>query len=279
MSTVGSMFRRTAVLALALSACTAAYKTTSGGATAKPGVEGGTTSSIYLGDRGGLLTRLGLAGVGAAAAVGSVENVQSTTREVGRDDRYIYTETTTTGTVNAERARGAQQILDTAGDWKQDLGGLSAGLEIASTKLGGDTSGWMFDFGNTWTSKFGSWGARGSLKIKFGKMTFHDRVKRTVMNLGVSEVMEEQTYSLLGFPVRAGLTYRGIIELFFQADLNVITAFQMQELFTDLSPSPSLWHVGARLAAFKFLYVEAVMSVSAMRESRTSYGLEGGFAF
>lgn len=259
------------------SACTAAVKTSTGGAYTKPGVEGGTSRSVYIGDRGGVLTRVGMTAVGGLATMGSIS---SSTRSERVSGGYVYR--TDTISVDVERARQAQEILDAANDWSKDLTHLQAGLEIAARDLGGDTSGWMFDFGqNVGVPINGSWGLRGGIRLEFGRMTFHDRKKRIVENLVVREVMEDSTFAMFGIPTRMGLTFRGVAELFFQADLNLVTLFnELASAATELgeNSSPSPWHAGARIT-LKYLYAEAVMSLSALDEDRISYGLEAGFAF
>lgn len=259
------------------SACTAAVRTHSGGALAKPGVEGGTSRSVYIGDRGGLLTRLGMTAVGGLAALGSVTSATRTERVVG--DTLYRTDTIT---VDAERARRAQDTLDTANDWSKDLSHLQAGLEIAARDLGGDTSGWMFDFGQmVGVPITAGWALRGGIRLQFGRMTFHDRKKRIVENLVVREVMEDSTFTMFGVPTRVGITYRKMVELFFQADLNLVTVFnEFASATTEYgdNSSPSPWRTGARIGLGP-IYAEAQMMLSGLDEDRISYGLEAGFAF
>ena len=77
------MHVRAMVVPVALAGCTAGFRTTNGGAMAKPGVSGGVTNSIVLEDRGGPLTRAGFAVLGIAAATGSVKYTDSSSSDQG----------------------------------------------------------------------------------------------------------------------------------------------------------------------------------------------------
>jgi len=275
-------------VALAVSAgCTAALRTSDGGAFTKPMGGGAQINSVYLGDRGGIFTRLGLLSLGMVAAAGTVDNVQTTSSTSGiydtRGNRVgTATTTTTTGTVNAQRAAEAQragdalnkaadaQLTGGAIDPTDNYEAMTGGLEVASTRLGGDTSGWMFDFGAKIGKRRGAFGYRAAIKVGFGKYTFHDRMRDGMM-------LPESTYTFFGFPLRLGVTYRGVVELYGQLDLNLVTTFN--ELLGDDDTSPSAWRAGARVNVLKYFYAEATLAFSAMRETKTSTLLEVGLEF
>lgn len=287
------MYPRAAVLLVALTGCTAAYRTTNGGALVKQGVQGGVTNSIVFEDRGGPLTRIGFGLLGAAAASGAVRSTGSTTSESG-----IYspggtrigtrTTTTTTYTVDPQAARNAQALVDSGNKASDDALRAGAidptqnyvspvgGLEIASTKLGGDTSGWMFDFGVKAARRYGAWGLRWSARFGFGRFTFHGR--EVQKNSVAFTTMEDTQYSFVGVPLRLGITYRGLFEVFARLDVNLVTAF-LEALPEEHAASPSPWRAGARVFLFKRAYVEAGMMLSTMRAADRSTMLEAGLEF
>ena len=277
--------------------CKAGFRTSSGGATAPPGVGGGTTRSLVFGDEGGLLTRAAVVGLGGVAAGGAVRDVKTertVTSGVRPGERIITT--TTTGTVDRKAAENALGIMQAATDpdtsFSSRSGGLGATLEIASTKLGGDTSGWMFRFGGVFrlTHNDGKilHGLRGTAGIGFGRFTLHRRLRRTYQDLNlVEDRMGDWDYNYLGVPLRAGyvvgkvLNQKAVIpyagaEVFVQADANVYTAFGVIIGETDYSPSP--WHAGIRLNYY-IGYLEAMVSMSSMNSNERSVGLEVGLGF
>jgi len=279
------MWCRSLVVILLLGGCTAAYRTQRGGATTRDGVSSGTTSSLYFSDRGGLLTRAGLIALGLAAAAGSVENVRSTSTVSDNGDGTVTVHTRTTGTFNAATAAAASDILAAASDPHQNYDGLTGGLEIASTSLGGDTSGWMFEFGYAYATTFHSrWGFEGSAKFGFGGFTQHDRMistfDTTSSDMGVVRSAKgDGHYDFLGFPIRAGITYHitptTTIEPFVKLEWNLYPVTDNAQLTIDPSP----WHFGGRLTVLDYVYVEGDVRFSALRESARSYGLEVGVAF
>ncbi len=277
------------MIALGAVGCTAAFRTQDGGATAPTGVSGGRSSSIYIGDRGGLLTRASLLGLGALAAAGAVDS--KTTRTVSDEGSYYRVTTETTSTVNVERAQSAVDLMGAASDPSQNFGGLCAGLEIASRSLGGDTSGWMFDFGyaTASTSTTSHWGVRASGKFAFGSMGLHDRTLSSYTpDADVTTKAGDASYNFFGTFLRAGATYWlpvahhnvAMLEGFVEGDLNWLTWLDGQQTrgFDQLSHA-SPWSAGFRFTAIKVLYVEAKLLWSAMNSAHTSTGLEAGFAF
>lgn len=282
-----------AILVVAATGCNVAYRTQDGGAMTKPGVAGGTTRSIYIGDRGGILTKLGIAGLTGVAMFGAVSNVhtsESRSRTYDSQGRAWETTTrTTTYTVDRAKAeaigKGGEQMAKDAEkqakpmDVNESYGGLSAGLEIAARRLGGDTSGWMFDFGWKGTWRRGAWGLRSSAKLGFGKYTFHDREVRRSLDTASAPVvrMEDSTYTFFGLPLRLGVAYRGVLEAFAQVDLNAVTAVGLID--DDQTASPSPWRVGARATVFRYVYAELTYAFSSMRAADTSTMLEVGLEF
>jgi len=281
----GAVYLRVISMSLALAGCTAAFRTSSGGAIAPDGVSSGTTNSLYFADRGGLLTRAGLAALGVVAAAGAVQDVKRESTISNNYDGTVTVTTKTQGTFNAKSAQDAADILNAASDPRQNFGGLTGGLEIASTKLGGDTSGWMFEFGYAHAMTFHSrWGFRGSVKLMFGGFTLHDRMITSFDNSTsetgvVTMVMGDASYKYFGLPVRAGLTYRFTpvtgLESFVKLEPNWYPRTSTRSI--DFDPSP--WHIGLRLSVLEFLYVELDARFSGLRESASGYGLEAGFAF
>lgn len=282
---IRAMWCRSLAVILVLGGCTAAFRTQSGGATARDGVSSGTTNSLYFSDRGGLLTRAGLVALGLVAAAGSVENVKRESSVSDNGDGTVTVHTRTSGTFNAASAAAAADILDAASDPHQNFGGLTGGLEIASTSLGGDTSGWMFEFGYAYATVFHSrWGFEGSAKFAFGGFTQHDRMIATFDTSSsdagvVTNVKGDGTYDFLGFPIRAGITYRvapkTTIEPFVKLEWNLYPVNDNSQLTIDPSP----WHFGGRFTILDYFYAEADVRFSGLRDSARSYGLEVGFAF
>ncbi len=280
------------VMVMMLSAgCTAALKTSSGGALSRPGVEGSVTNSITIGDRGGLLTRASLLGLAIFGAAGSVENVKTTTDVNSVGNATIVT-TTTTGTVNRETLKSAGDMMNAATDPNANISGLAASLEIASRSLGGDTSGWMYRIGYS-----GRWGRGRGLGVRlfaglgFGEFTHYDRkVSRyaptdqtlVVNGLGsVSVTTEDSDYVYVGTPVRIALTYASIVETYFQAEMNWITPFHEFEVFGDAvsdAPVPSPWTLGIR-GTLAIGFVGTFISLASMRAEGRSYGFEAGIDF
>jgi hypothetical protein len=181
--------------------------------------------------------------------------------------------------------------MGAATDPSQNFGGLCAGLEIASRALGGDTSGWMFDFGyaTAATSTTSRWGVRASGKLAFGSMGLHHRELRSYApDEDISMKAGDASYNFFGTFLRAGATYWlpvarrnvAMVEGFVEADLNWLTVLDGQQTdgFDQLSHA-SPWSAGFRFTAIKVLYVEAKVLWSAMNREHTSTGLEAGFAF
>jgi hypothetical protein len=287
------MSSRRAVLIVALAAmlgCTASFRTQDGGAIAPTGVSGGRMNSIYISDRGGPITRLGIFAFGLLAAMGATHSEStSTTTDHGS---YVEVETTTTTTVDPVAAQNAAEIMGAAMDTSQNFGGLTGGLEIAARDLGGDTSGWMYDMGYSAaeTSKHSHWGVRGSAKFAIGSMTMHDRMMSAwspAANMIVTQ-KGDASYGFCGTFLRAGVTYWlpvshknvAMLEGFVEADLNWLTLVDSTETdgFDDQS-HPSPWSAGVRFTAFKTLYAEVKVLWSAMNSEHTSSGFEVGFAF
>jgi hypothetical protein len=283
---------RAVVLLVALTGCTAAFRTTNGGAMAKPGLSGGITNSIVLEDRGGPLTRAGFAVLGIAAATGSVKYTGSSSSDAGVYDsggNRVGTQTTTTysGTVDPAAGQAAQNLVDSANaasnatlkagaiDPTQNYISPVGGLEIATRNIGGDTSGWMFDFGVKAARRYGAWGLRWSARLGFGRFTFHDR-NLAIGGVGSMQMVDSQS-TYVGFPLRLGVTYRGLLEVFARLDLNLVTVFNEGIGEEDSSPSP--WRAGGRVFLFKRAYVEAGLMLSAMRKANTSTMLEVGLEF
>ncbi len=277
--------RAVIIILLVLGGCTAAFRSSSGGATARDGVSSGTTNSLYFSDRGGILTRAGLAALGVIAAAGAIENVKSTSTITDNNDGSVTVRTRTTGTFNAKSASEAADILEAASDPHQNFGGLTGGLEIASTSLGGDTGGWMFEFGYAYATTFHSrWGFEASAKFAIGSFTQHDRMiarlDTSSSDTGVVAMTKgDASYNFAGFPLRAGITYhlapKTTIEPFVKLEWNLAPISTDSGILFDPSP----WHVGGRVTVLDYVYAEADVRFSAMRESALSYGLEVGFAF
>ncbi|MFT3696296.1 MAG: hypothetical protein QM831_24360 [Kofleriaceae bacterium] len=282
---------RTLVVMLALAGCTAAFKTQTGGAIAPTGVASGTTNSVYIGDRGGLLTRAALVAVGLVAAAGSVDSKTTTT--VTDNGTYYTVHQETTSTVNQAQAQNAVDIMHKAGDsdlaerTERSFSGLSAGLEIADRDLGGDTGGWMFDFGYIASGPIAddsAWGARAYVKLGFGSMTMHDRMMQAWTTSALESRMGDADYGFFGLLTRGGLNYSftkfAKLEAFIELNLNMLTLLDPGETnsFEDMS-HPSPWWGGSRFTLAKYFYVEGKVGMSAMNTEHTSVAMEAGFEF
>jgi hypothetical protein len=275
---------------IATGGCTAAFRTQTGGAMAPTGVSSGTTNSIYIGDRGGLLTRASLLGLSVISAAGAVD--AHTDRTVTDNGTYYTVTDTTTYTANPAAAQAAADIMTAATDPALNFGGLCAGLELAGRRLGGDTSGWMFDFGYAGLeqSSKSRWGFRYSGKLKFGQLAMHDRTGQSYDSFDQTIAMKtgDFDYNFFGTVLRFGPSYWlpiahhnvAMIEAFIETDLNLfaITDNEAHRGFDQLS-HPSPWSVGGRFTAFKYFYVETFIAWSAMNTEHESLGLEAGFAF
>lgn len=273
-------------LAIALAGCTASYRTTSGGATAFQGLAPGRTGSIVVGDRGGLLTRLGLASFAAlVGGVGSFKDVKSTTTSERVGDTIVTTRRDE-ATIDPTAANNAMPIIDKANDPTSDLSGMQATLEIASRDLGGDTSGWMFRLGGYGKAWRGKTGLRLFFGLGVGSFTFHDRTKKAYIGLGPPlNRKDDWSFTYIGTPVRVGYMFRAkhqaprrqlAAEVFLQADFNWVSLAAIIAPDEDWSPSP--WHTGLRLTLGP-TYVEGSVSTSTMRMGATSVGLEAGLDF
>jgi hypothetical protein len=286
------MYARVVVVLVALTGCTAAFRTTNGGAMAKPGVSGGVTNSIVFEDRGGPLTRVGFGLLGVAAATGSVKYTGSSSSDSGVYDSSgnrtgTLTTTTHTGTVDPAAGQAAQNLVDSGNsasdaalkagaiDPTQNYASPVGGIEIATRNLGGDTSGWMFDFGAKVARRYGAWGLRWSARFGFGRFTFHER-NLAIGSVGSMQKVDSQS-TFVGVPLRLGVTYLGLLEVFARLDLNFVTVFNEAIGEEDSSPSP--WRAGARVFLFKRAYIEAGVMLSAMRKANTSTMLEAGIEF
>ena len=262
---------------LTLVGCRAGFKSASGGATSPDGLGRGATHSLRFYDEGGLLTRAALAGLGVVAAAGAVEN-RKTTYEINQTDTGTVINRTDTGTINTDTAKGAAGIMNAAGDPNTSFGtangSLAASLELASTTLGGDTSGGQFDFGYSYKylQKMGNLGLaiRGYAGFGYGHYTFHERVM-VATDRGPPK-FGDGTYKFLGIPARIGaflfaaggkFTTMVGVEAYAKLDIN----------FSDAM----VYHLGGR-----FQYSLGFVELEMMRGSKSdlgSVGLEIGIGF
>lgn len=269
--------------------CQLSARSQSGGAIAKPGVSGGTMNSIYFEDTGGPLSQIiartsllllgGVAAVGAATG-GSVSSSTSSSGIYDSSGNRTGTRETTTytgGTPDAAGGRAAQGVIDAASSRDLDVSGFTSGLEIASTKLGGDTSGWFLDAGFKSVTNHGSWGLRLVLKTAYGKVTQHDRTIRTFDESFVSETMGDATYTFGGARLGLGVSYRRVVELYAQIDLNTVGWFNpLRNDSADGDESPSPWSIGARATLGRGAFVQAAVMASRLDGEHTSTMLEVG---
>jgi hypothetical protein len=257
--------------------CGVSYRTSAGGATAPPGVSSGTTTGVRFSDRGGPLTRGFFAMLGVAVAAGAAKQTGSSTSSWTAGDRRI-TETTTTYQVDTAAAQRGADMANAAADPDADFGGLEAGLEIATVKLGGDTSGWMYDIAfETPAAPVASFlDASVRFGVGFGRYTFHDRTQRMLSGLTVYEQpMDETKYTYIGTPVRLSFPHTRWLSSFFQADLNWVSMFN---LMMGVRGSPSPWHGGVKVKVGP-VFGQAMGSLSGMNEGARSVALEAGLAF
>jgi hypothetical protein len=270
-----------AILALALtSGCAgarygASFKSNGGAAMAKPGVSPGRLNTVRIADIGGPLTRAGLLGLSVGMAAGAVK-VDSQTTTSHRSGDYIVTTTTTTGHIDAGQAAAAGRMAELA--TADEPIGLQASLEIASTSLGGDASGWMYNLGYGSDSFACAPGLRCRIYGGFqvGKFVFHDRLRRTRSSLGVLEEMDvDSSYWAVGTPLRLDISPIPIASVYVGSDINWVPAFN-QALFVTSSPSP--WHAGVELT-IKLFFARAELTWSRMDRDTTSAALEVGVGF
>jgi len=163
--------------------CQVGYKTAAGGAMSTGGLGKGTTRSLEFSDEGFLLTRLGLGFLAVGVASGSIENAKSESTVSTVGGNTVVT-TKQSATINTGTLGAAQKIADAANGPRSGLsgahGGVASRLSIAAQTLGGDTSGWQYDFGYNlrWVASLGPLGfmARTYLGLGYGTYKFHDRV-------------------------------------------------------------------------------------------------------
>ena len=241
---------------------------------APPGVSSGTTNRIRISDSGGPLTRAGVLGLAFGASAGAVKNVQ-TTQTATRNGNDVIVRTTTTATIDQEQAARAQGLMDAAvADAPVPL---HASLEIASTSLGGDTSGWMYNIGfRTDPVSVGKFAVlRASFGLGFGRYTFHDRERRSIGGSSDAGVIGDYRYTYIGSPVRITVFSTTWLRSYFQADLNWVTAWDVIS-FEPATPSP--WRVGTQVNLGP-IFVQGEVAWSRMNSEDASVGIEVGIGF
>ena len=252
----------------------ASLRSSTGTALAPPGVSSGSTNVIRIADVGGPLARAGVFGIAGLTAMGAVKT-ESTSR-TWRSGDYRVTETTTRIVGYDAAAMKASQDLMASAASDQPMG-LQASLEVATRYLGGDTSGWMYNLG------YGSepficgphlvcffYGGLG-----FGKYTFHDRTTRTFDDPAIFETMGDVRSYYIGTPLRLTIAPINQLRFYVQADLNMVTAFNVA---TGETGSPSPWHAGAELH-LGIVFGRLGVSSARMTTDSSSLELEVGLGF
>jgi hypothetical protein len=273
------VMRAVVVSLVLLAGCRAGFKSSAGAATSPDGMGKGVSRSVVFSDQGGILSRAPLAALGMVAAAGAVKVTSDRTTVTPHGDGTATVEREISGTVDTRAAQNAVDLANanptvTSSDGTSRAG-LAANLEIASRSLGGDTSGWQFDFGfgiqrikrHYFSNGFGL-GWRGYLGLGYGNFSFHDRVMDAA-DRG-PPVFGDGNYKFVGVPARFGVFVARMpgglasilgTETYAKANLN--------------SSGPSTFAVGQRVQwSLVFVEVETLMSA----EDR-GYGLELGFGF
>lgn len=269
------------LLVIAATGCRAGFKSSAGAATSPDSMGKGVSRSVVFSDQGGILSRAPLVALGALAAAGSVKVTSDRTTVTDHGDGTATVTREVAGTVDQGAAQNAANLANanptvTSRDGTS-RGGLAANLEIAAESLGGDTSGWQFDFGlgyqqlnhRSLAHDFGI-GWRGYLGLGYGSFSFHDRVMATA-DRG-PPVFGDGNYKFFGIPARFGI---------FVARARSLSKIFGTETFAkaNLNASgPSTFALGQRIQ-WSIVYFEVEALMSGAGDSDRSYGLECGFGF
>jgi hypothetical protein len=249
--------------AIVLSACHVGFRSSAGTAAlpkaaTEAGAQRGMSRSVSMGDEGGLLTmavvKAGLVGAGALGAAGSVEVTEykeSATSIVYNSDgskTYVKSSEATVKVDQGQAQRSADLMntTPTPDGLRFGRGALATNLEIASTSLGGDTSGYQFQFGYAYRMMYRRSGlvmrARGFAGLGFGHWTIHGRETR--MDRG-PPTFEDYRYGFFGIPVRVA----GMIGKPRRDGLELVPEFGLEPYVgTELNLNdPTPFRAGARL--------------------------------
>jgi hypothetical protein len=237
--------------------------TSSGSAVAPPGFGASTINGVKLYDRGGILTRAFLVGVGLLAAYGSVSQSD---KVIDSGPGYTVVERTTT--VDVEGVKAATAVTAGALDSRSDASFLETELTVADPRLGGDTKGYMLQA--NYVAGFIRFG------FGFGHYAFSPSSQMSLRDGQTTKVPNVPSeYSYLGFPLRLFVFRSPQLQVYGQADLNLWTLLDV--IGGDpLTPSP--WRFGARVQFSKF-FASGELSWSRAVLDRASIGAEVGIVF
>jgi hypothetical protein len=267
----GAVVVLSGLLAAALaSGCRMGYRSSAGAAMAPPGLHQGVVRSVSINDEGMLLTRAGLGVLGVAVAAGSIENPQVKTTVDNVGDRTVVRQERT-ATIHSGPAEAGMAIA-TARNTSTAAGGLSSNLDIASRSLGGNTSGWQYEFGYSMRrirrGKDWAAGFRGFAGLGFGRYKMHDWLV-DVMDRGPPR-FGSGNYNFNGIPTRFGVFFASYPRSFLQL-VGTETYVKANINFTD----HSVFHVGQRFQ-YSLVFIEIETSMSSLDARDRSYGIELG---
>ena len=289
-----AMLSVVAATAMSSVACSGAYmlgyRASYGNDLMPPTGSRGTTTSIRYRDYGGVLSKallLILSAPQAPQGTTSSETLSSSTScGGGYCTTYTQTEVTYTPPSAAEMAAYGERVKD----WSENvapaiLSGAfraEAVVDVASTKLGGDTSGFMMalNFRIPTGKALGFAGSNLSIGLAGGKYTMHGRNWQYVAddgsgvltNANVSGPLSAPYY---GFPVKFTGLLTKRLALYAQTDMNLQP---MLAKTIDAAPGPQTFRLGSQWMG-PFFYIGGEVSIDRMRASSLTATAEVGLAF
>lgn len=281
-------------MAVAASACSGAYtlgyRAGYGSDMTPPTTSRGMNTSIRYRDYGGVLSKaLLLLLTTPTPPTGTTSSrVVSSSTTCGYTVCTRTTETEVTYTPPSPAEMAAYEAR--AKDWAENvapaiLSGAfraEAVVDIASTDLGGDTSGFMMALNfRIPVGKFpGFAGSHLSLGMAGGKYTTHGREHKNVIDDGTGGLVNETLTSdvsmgYYGMPVKFTGLLSKRLATYVQADLN----FQpLLARALDETPAPQILRVGSQWFG-PFFYVSGELSIDRMRIDSLTATAEVGLAF
>lgn len=250
----------------------------------------GTTTSIRYRDYGGVLSKtllLLLTAPQAPQGTTTSETLsQSTSCGGGYCTTYTRTEVTYTPPSPAAMAAYEERVKD----WSETvapaiLSGAfraEAVVDVASTKLGGDTSGFMMalNFRIPTGKVLGFAGSNLSIGLAGGKYTMHGRNWQLVADDGTGVLSNTNVTGSIaapyyGFPIKFTGLLTKRLALYAQSDLNLQP---MLAKTLDATPGPQTFRLGSQWMG-PFFYVGGELSIDRMRVDSLTATAEVGLAF
>jgi len=215
--------------------CTVGYRYTDGPALNSQ-QHGGTTHTLHFEDRGGPLTKFSgavLQTLTAAMVASSAYQYTETSRSMSREGDYIVTRTTGVTTYDHSKTVEAQKIMEQ--DWggdptsREDKESVYSSLDLSLRTIGGDTSGFLWQYGVDSGLMKVNMPLVKSIRLKaglgWGSHKFYGR----------TGVDSENKATFLGTPLRIEFAHNRFLRTFVQYDSNCLGWFYDSG---DENPSP-----------------------------------------